>query len=265
VSAFIEDNMFLTGIGVDGCGNIHRFLEPNRDGIFDNANFNADAIIWRIIDNQRLDYLDSLNLDNLIALVTALNQEIDRTMGVRPRLIDNRLIIRLIRRRDEIVRKIAVLEREKEAEEALRAARAAGLNIELGQDVAAIRAHFAREANPDVERIAREEVARATRDGDKVQEWAIAVVAGATEREAAAPPPDDVYERLKGKNIKEMRNELQTLGNGYFERRGTRQAERTAYTRRVNELVHNESLEYFARTALTLHARFAGLRYVEDP
>jgi hypothetical protein len=105
VSAFIEDNMFLMGMGVDGCGNMHRFLEPNRNGIFDDANFNEDAIIWRIINNQNLN-LDGLNLlDNLIALNAALNREFVAADGHL--WIQGRLSARI----DEIEKKIIELGR----------------------------------------------------------------------------------------------------------------------------------------------------------
>jgi hypothetical protein len=59
------------------------------------------------------------------------------------------------------------------------------------QDGALIRAQFAREENPEVERIAREEVERAREEEDEDPAWAIAVVDGATERaaRAAAQPP----------------------------------------------------------------------------
>jgi hypothetical protein len=116
VSALIDDNMFLMGMGVDGCGNMLTFLiDPNRGGRFTDANYNADAIIWRIINNQNLN-VDRLPLDNLIALYAALNREIQDAMGHQ--LIRDRLI----NRRNDIAERIAVLEREREA---LRAARTA--------------------------------------------------------------------------------------------------------------------------------------------
>jgi hypothetical protein len=240
VSAFIEDNMFLIGMGVDGCGNIHRFLEPNRGGVFTDENFNADAIIWCIIDNRRLDYLYGLNLNNLIALHAALNREIDA--AERHPLI----LSRLIDRRDEIANRVRAIDayaatperylervrdftyndfldypaparwqlRERAAFTAqanrvladagiplgqrrdlrgnlevrgLRGlynpVRAAVLNIAPEEDGAAIREHFAREANPELEQIVREGVEAATRDGIEIPIWARAVVDGATERE----------------------------------------------------------------------------------
>jgi hypothetical protein len=110
VSAFIEDNMFFTGFfvgaGVDGCGNMHRFLiDPNRQGIFTDENYNEDAIIWRIMDDQNLN-LNGLNLlDNLRALHAELEREIVAETG-------HQLIYeRLINRRDEVERRIAAAER----------------------------------------------------------------------------------------------------------------------------------------------------------
>jgi hypothetical protein len=50
------------------------------------------------------------------------------------------------------------------------------------QDGALIRARFAREENPEVERIAREEVERTRRAGLEAPPWARAVVRGAKER-----------------------------------------------------------------------------------
>jgi hypothetical protein len=133
VSAIIEDNMFLMGMGVDGCGNIHRFLEPNRRGIFTDENYNADAIIWRIIDNQNLDLDGLILLDNLINLDDALIREIDRTVGVEHQLIH----WRLINRRDEIETRIVVIESEveeaaaEEAEEEEAEEAAADLDIDI--------------------------------------------------------------------------------------------------------------------------------------
>jgi hypothetical protein len=267
VSALIEDNTFLIGIGmgigVDGCGNIHRFLERGTM-FFGEENYNADAIIRRILNNQDLN-LWGLNLDNMRDLLVALNQEIERADEVGHQLIDNRLI----NRRDDIAERIEVLERKAAAADAREEAaaeatrrlnrirglnyndfldcpiparyelreraafrdqanrvlandgiplgqrrdlrgnlevrglrglynpvRAAVLNIVPEEDGAAIRAQFAREANPELERIVREGVESATREGVEIPMWARAVVDGATERErreeaarAAAPQP----------------------------------------------------------------------------
>jgi hypothetical protein len=119
VSALIEDNTFLIGMGVDGCGNMHMFLEPNRGGVFNDANFNVDAIIYRIITGQRLD-LSGLNLlINLRALHAAVDREAFATRGhplIQGRLID---------RRNDIAKGIAEIERENEAIAAAAAAIAA--------------------------------------------------------------------------------------------------------------------------------------------
>jgi hypothetical protein len=147
VSALIEDNMFLMGmgigIGVDGCGNMHRFLEPNRRRIFNDENYNADAIIWRLINDPMLnlphldelnlvpnwaDYqrfglylhrLDGLNLDNMRDLLVALNREVG---AAREHPLIHR---RLIARRDEIANRVRAIDADAAAADAREEAAAA--------------------------------------------------------------------------------------------------------------------------------------------
>jgi hypothetical protein len=305
VMSIIEDNTFLIGMGVDGCGNMHMFLEPNRNGIFDDANYNADAIIWRIINGRSPD-LNGLAIDNLRDLHAVFEREI---AAAREHLL---IRWRLIDRRNYIVERIAEIEREREAEEALRAARAAGLNIELGQDVAAIRAHFARAANPEVERIAREEVARATRDGDEVQEWAIAVGDGAMERErreattraaaphqpvprpvlhppvaqaAAAPQqqgaaqpalrpvppppaadePNRVLVYLRECSFSHFYDTMRRFVNGHLDGDRVEEITRQAYRARANELIDDDEIDFGQRQSLAQEARRVGLDGINEP